>query len=66
MSGLEQLEQEVENLSREDLAKFREWFVEFDWKVWDAKIDAGLKSGKLDQLISEARSDFKAGKAKQL
>ena len=66
MSGLEQLEQEVENLSREDLAKFREWFVEFDWKVWDTKIDADLKSGKLDQLISEARSDFKAGKAKEL
>ena len=66
MSGLEQLEQEVENLSREDLAKFRKWFVEFDWKVWDTKIDADLKSGKLDQLISEARSDFKAGKAKEL
>ena len=66
MSGLEQLEQEVENLSREDLAKFRDWFVEFDGKIWDEKIDADLAAGKLDRLISEARSDFKAGKANEL
>ena len=66
MSGLEQLEQEVKNLSREDLAKFRDWFVEFDWKIWDEKIDADLAAGKLDRLISEARSDFKAGKANEL
>lgn len=66
MARLEQLEQEVENLSSEDLAKFREWFIEFDWALWDTKITDDLKSGKLEQLISEARADFNDGKAREL
>ena len=66
MAGLEQLEQEVENLSSEDLAKFREWFIEFGWALWDTKIVDDLKAGKLEQVISEARADFKDGKAREL
>lgn len=66
MAGLEQLEHEVENLSSKDLAKFREWFIEFDWALWDTKIADNLKAGKLDQLISAARADFKGGTAREL
>ena len=66
MSDLQQLEREVEKLSREDFAKFREWFVELDWRLWDSKIENDLKSGKLDQLLSEAKSELKAGKAQEL
>ena len=66
MSELEQLERRVENLSSDDLAKFREWFIEFDWKRWDSKIEDDLKSGRLDRLISESMADFDAGKAREL
>ena len=63
MSELEQLERTVEGLAPEDLAKFRDWFFEFDWNLWDSQIETDLKSGKLDRLMSEAKADYKAGKA---
>jgi hypothetical protein len=66
MSEIEQLEQRIENLPPQDLAKFRVWFVEFDARVWDAQIEADAKAGKLNDLTSEALTDYKAGKAREL
>ncbi len=66
MSELEQLEQRVINLPPEDLAQFREWFFEFDARIWDKQIEADLDGGKLKTLIAEARAEFKAGKAREL
>lgn len=66
MSELEQLEQQVLNLPPRDLAQFREWFLEFDARVWDQQIEADFKGGKLDGLIAEARAEFKTGKAREL
>lgn len=66
MSELEQLEQKIQNLSPDDLAKFRDWFIEFDHVMWDKQIEADSKSGKLDRLIDEALADFKAGKAREI
>lgn len=66
MNELKEIEKRIQNLPPEDLAKFREWFVEFDWKAWDSQIEEDLKSGKLDRLVSEALADFEAGKAREL
>jgi len=66
MTELEKLEQRVRNLSRSDFEKFRDWFMEFDWESWNDKIERDLESGKLDEMISEAKAEFKAGKAHDL
>ena len=66
MSKLEQLEQQVLQLSPEDLAKFRGWFIELDHQLWDKQIEADVAAGKLDRLIAEARAEFKAGKAREI
>jgi len=66
MDTIEKLEQKIQSLSPEELAKFREWFIEYDWQVWDQKIESDLKQGKLDKFIYEARTEFKAGKAREL
>lgn len=66
MSEVEQIEQRIEGLSHEDLARFRAWFVEFDARTWDEQIEADRKAGKLDGLIDEALADYKAGKAREL
>lgn len=66
MTELEQLEQEVQSLSQSDFEKFRDWFMEFEWEKWDERIEKDLKSGRLDQLISEAKAEFKAGKTQEL
>jgi hypothetical protein len=66
MNEIEQLEQRIESLSPDDLAKFRAWFLEFDARLWDAQIEADAKAGKLDELLNEALADYKAGKAREL
>lgn len=66
MSELEQLEQRIRNLSPDELAKFRAWFIEFDHLMWDRQIEADSKAGKLDGLVAEALEDFKAGKAREI
>jgi hypothetical protein len=66
MSELEELEQRIRNLSPEELAKFRAWFIEFDHLLWDRQIEADSNAGKLDQLAAEALADYKAGKAREV
>ncbi len=66
MSELEELEHKIQNLSIEELSKFRAWFIEFDHLLWDKQIEADSKAGKLHGPISEARADYKAGKAREI
>jgi len=47
------------------LARFRQWFEEFDAQVWDEQFEGDAKSGKLDKLADKAKSDFRAGKKPQ-
>ena len=48
MTKIEDIEKAVEQLSPEDLAKFRAWFDEFDARLFDAKIERDAKAGKLE------------------
>jgi len=66
MSELEKLEQRIQGLSAEELKRFRAWFAEFDARVWDEQIEADAKAGKLDELVSEALSEYKTGKKREL
>jgi len=66
MSELEHLEQQVLQLSPEDLAKFRTWFIELDHQLWDKQIEDDVAAGKLDRLIAEVRAEFKAGKTREI
>jgi hypothetical protein len=66
MSDLEELEHKIKNLPIEERSKFRAWFIEFDHLLWDKQIDADSKAGKLNGLVSEAREDYQAGKAREI
>jgi hypothetical protein len=66
MSKVEQLERQIEDLSPEDLSKLRAWFFELDARLWDQQIEADSRAGKLDGLIAEALSDYRAGKAREI
>ena len=61
MSELDQLEQRIQKLSPDELAKFRAWFIEFDHLIWDKQIEADAKAGKLKGLVSDALADYRAG-----
>ena len=46
-------------LSRADLAAFREWFLEYDERVWDQQIADDANAGHLDAFMEEvAASDL--------
>jgi hypothetical protein len=66
MSELEKIEQRIQGLSRDELKQFRAWFAEFDARAWDEQIAADEKAGKLDKLVSEARSEYSSGKRREI
>ena len=66
MGAIEKLELLVKSLSPEELAKFREWFAEFDAQIWDRQIEADAAAGKLDRLIDESMAEHRANKSRQL
>ena len=66
MGAVEKLELLVKSLSPEELAKFREWFAEFDAKIWDRQIEADAAAGKLDRLIDESMAEHRANKSRPI
>jgi hypothetical protein len=63
---VEELEKAVAELSPDEFARFRAWFEEFDTAGFDAQIEAGIASGKLDKLADAALVDFRAGRGREL
>jgi hypothetical protein len=63
---IQEIEQAITELSPNELARFREWFEEFDAQVWDEQFERDAKSGKLDKLADKAIRDYRVGKAKEL
>ena len=66
MSKVEQIEDQTKELSSEELAAFRQWFSEFDSRVWDQQFEADVKAGKLDKFEDRALRDHTAGKSTKL
>lgn len=66
MSKLEIIESQIKELTREELAQFREWLAEFDAEVWDRQFEADVKAGKLDALAEKALQDHRAGQSTKL
>ncbi len=66
MRKIEEIEHQIETLSREELAELRDWFLEQDWNAWDVQVAADVQAGKLDTFIAEAKSEYEAGRARKL
>jgi hypothetical protein len=66
MTKLESLEREVESLTAEELAAFRDWFLEHDWEMWDRQLERDVAEGKLDALGAEALAELERGETREL
>jgi hypothetical protein len=66
MTRIQKLEREIEELTRNELADFRQWFQEFDAAQWDNQIEEDALAGKFDRLAEKALADHKAGRTKEL
>jgi hypothetical protein len=63
---IEKIKNAIRVLPAEDYIRFRQWFSDRDWKLWDKQIKKDSASGKLDFLIDEAMEDKDNGKLKEL
>ena len=63
---VENLERQVQELSPEEWAAFREWFIAFDWEAWDQQLERDILAGKLEPFAEEALRDHARGKSTEL
>jgi hypothetical protein len=66
MNRLEDVENEVKQLTAAELRAFREWFDEFDANVWDRQFESDVRQGKLNRLAEQALRDHESGKSTEL
>jgi hypothetical protein len=66
MTTVHDIESAVSSLSPEELSRFRDWFFEFDARVWDRKFEADVAAGRLDRLAAEALAEHRAGRSRPL
>ena len=66
MSYVEELESKILELPKQDFALLRNWLFELDDSQWDKQIASDLKTGKLNQLINNAKDEMAAGTAAKL
>lgn len=62
MNRVEKIEGQVKELTAQELARFRAWFAEYDWNVWDGELERDVELGKLDELADEALAEHEAGR----
>ena len=63
---LVELEKVVTGLSRDQLAEFRSWFLQFDAEIWDRQFEEDVAAGRLDNLAEEALRDLREGRTTEL
>ncbi|MBM3434958.1 MAG: hypothetical protein FJY07_01940 [Bacteroidetes bacterium] len=55
MIKIEDIQKEINALSKDDFKKLRDWIIEREWGYWDQEIKKDSENGKLDFLIEEAQ-----------
>jgi hypothetical protein len=66
MTKVEKLEREIEALTAEERAQFREWYELYDAAEWDRQFEADADADKLDRLADAAIPDHRAGRSRRL
>lgn len=66
MSKVEQIRQQIEELSRGEYAELRDWILERDCEAQDAQIEEDVRAGSLDKLICDSQNDYRSGRSREL
>jgi hypothetical protein len=62
--SVQQIEQEIAKLSKEEFLRLREQIQQRFDSEWDEQFESDVKSGKLDALAAAAIAEHRAGKSK--
>lgn len=63
MSTVQEIESAITQLKPKEIHAVADWLLEYREKLWDRKIAADARAGKLDSLIKKAKAGHRAGKA---
>jgi mRNA-degrading endonuclease RelE of RelBE toxin-antitoxin system len=66
MSTVAEIESAIEKLDPKEIRRVADWLDELRERLFDERIEADAKAGKLDKLMEEAKQDFLAGRCKPL
>jgi hypothetical protein len=66
MSTVAEIEQAIEKLDPKEIRRVGDWLDELRERLFDERIEADAKAGKLDKLMEEAKQDYLAGRCKPL
>ena len=58
MSSVKEIEDAVSHLSPQEFKMFREWFEEYENKLWDLELKKDTESGRLDSFAKEALKEY--------
>lgn len=64
--SVEQLEQEVSKLERDQFARFSAWFEQFRADAWDKQIARDAEDGKFDAIFAEIDGELQRGEIRPL
>jgi len=56
--SVEQIEQEVAKLERDQFARFSAWFENFRADAWDKQITRDAEDGKFDAVFAEIEAEL--------
>jgi hypothetical protein len=62
MSTVEQIEQAIQKLPREEFFRLHEWIRDRFDDEWDKQMEEDARSGRLDRVAQEAIAEYRAGK----
>ena len=63
---IEEIKAAIERLPEQEFTEIRKWMAGRDWKMWNERLEAASKAGKLDFLIKEAFLERRCGRLKDL
>ena len=64
MSTVAEIESAIEKLDTKEIRRVGDWLDELRERLFDERIEADAKAGKLDKLMEEAKQDYLAGRCK--
>lgn len=66
MSTIEQIETAILTLAPNEFQQLRQWFLDVDYQRWDEQLEQDIADGKLEDLVEDAISEFKAGQRREI
>jgi hypothetical protein len=66
MRKVEDIEKQIQELSREEFAELRDWFLEWDRPACEEQLEADSGSGELENLVADALAQHDSRQARKL